>query len=158
MGSITTNVDLANAASRNHIPLIGIYFKDQLPRCVKEGGYIFNLQDHDKGDGTHWTGAWVERDNRGRLQVIYFDPFGIAPTENIKLFFYPIDKTLEYNRKHIQNINSYICGYYVLFFLYWMSRSVRDGSIFLRFRRFLRLWDKPEKNRELLMKYLKPLE
>ena len=46
----------------------GCLSKDQLPRRIGRKFYVVNMQDSDKGSGTHW----VLLDNRGR-QVIYFD-------------------------------------------------------------------------------------
>jgi hypothetical protein len=156
MPAITTNIDLMNAAARNKIPLVGVFFKDQLPKEVRPGGYIFNLQDSDQGEGTHWTAAWVEDG-----KVVYFDPFGIGPPENVKRFFWGMDKTMDYNKKVIQNIESFICGYYVLYFLWYMSRFCRfqeARNIHQRFKNFQRLWSEDaEDNRTLLEKYIRCL-
>lgn len=147
--AITSNFEIEESCLRNNIPLVGIYFKDLLPEFKQQGGYIFNLADHDDPNGgTHWTAAWVE----GK-QNNYFDPFGIAPPENIKSFL----RRYEYSTLHVQNINSYICGYYCLYFLFFMSRK-QTMSADKRFQAFLSLWDHdPEKNRSLLADYLKAM-
>jgi len=159
MPSITTNIELIEASKRNRIPLVGVFFKNRLPSVVYDGGYIFNLADG--GEGTHWTGAWVEKDRNNTKQVVYFDPFSVAPPENIKHFFRGIDKTIEYSKTQVQNIESFICGYYVIYFLWYMSRmcSYRDEpNIFKRFKNFQRLWSNDvEENRLLLKKYLECL-
>lgn len=155
-GAITTNFDLADATKRNNIPLVGIYFKNNLPKEVRPGGYIFNLANEGE-DGTHWVGGWVEKDKKdGKMDVVYFDPFGFPAPENIKKFFSVIDRNLVYSRKQIQNINSFICGYYVLYFLFYMSRHT--DQLFIKMKDFMRLWSfEPENNRSLLERYLKPL-
>ena len=33
----------------------GIYSKDLLPDKLIKGWYIINLENHDEGNGTHWT-------------------------------------------------------------------------------------------------------
>lgn len=158
MPAITSNFELGDAAERNNIPLVGIFYKDLLPDHVSPGGYIINLDDHDGNGGTHWTGAWVEKDKVGPdMDLVYFDPFGFAPPENVKKFFRGIDKNITYSRTHVQNINSFICGYYVLYFLWWMTH--RPGSIYLKFKQFQRLWSNdPEDNRALLAEYIKVLD
>ena len=57
----------------------GIYSKDQLPKELIRGKfYIINLQDHNKGDGTHWTAFYYNKP----LTSIYFDSYGfIAPQD-----------------------------------------------------------------------------
>lgn len=159
MPAVSTNVDLIVAAARNHIPLNGIFFKNRLPALIKDGGYIFNLADDTDAEGTHWTAAWVEPDTHGKKQVVYFDPFGFAPPENVKLFFKVIDPTLHYSKKVVQNIDSFICGYFVLYFLWYMHRMAsKERNIFQRMRDFLSLWSEDVKdNRSRLEKYLRAL-
>jgi len=152
---MTTNYQLADAAERNCIPLVGIYFKNRLPDVVQPGGYIFNLAD-DGEEGTHWTSAWVEKQGDGKLGVVYFDPFGLSPPENVKHFFSGIDTDVPYIKKQVQNIVSFICGYYVLYFLYYMSHT--KAGIVQKLRRFEMLWSQdPSDNRRLLEEYLKAL-
>ena len=152
MPALSTNVELIDAARRNCIPLIAVAFKDQLPSHIRKyGGYIINLQNKGEGNGTHWTALFVQN-----KQVIYFDSFGFAPPELVKMFARQIDPSVVYNKKQIQNVESGVCGYYVLYFLYFMSHT--KGTIHQKFQRFLNMWsDDPQKNRTLLERYIKPL-
>jgi len=155
MPAITNNVELQEASVRNNIPLVGVFYKDQLPLQIKPGSYIINLSESDDGSGgTHWVGAIVE----GR-RVVYFDPFGIAMPKEIERYFSAFQ--VEQNQQQIQNIDSNICGYYVLYFLYYMThRRKVIPNPFRRLKSFLRLWDRddPENNREILGGLLHPLE
>lgn len=153
--ALTTNIQLMEAARRNHIPLLGVFFKDELPATIYDGGYIINLQDKSEGGGgTHWTALYVENKNS-----VYFDSFGAPPPESVKRFVKPIDKQLVYSSKEIQNIVSGVCGYYVLYFLYYMShRRRQEPNIYRRFKDFQRLWSEtPSENRTRLIHYIKPL-
>lgn len=151
MPAITSNYELADAAGRNDIPLVGIFFKNRLPDHVAPGGYIFNLAD-DGEPGTHWTGAWVE----GK-RVAYYDPFGFPAPENIKKFFRGVDRSMLWSDIQVQNVETAICGYYVLLFLWHMAH--RRGSIHDKFQQFQRLWSNdPEDNRKLLAGYLETLK
>lgn len=158
--AVTTNLDLIVASARNKIPLNGVFFKNRLPSLIRDGGYIYNLADDTDGEGTHWTAAWVETDRQGKKQVVYFDPFGMAAPENVKKFFMVIDPTLHYSKKVVQNIDSFICGYFVLYFLWYMNRmATKERNIFQRFRDFLALWSEDvQENRTRLEKYLRALE
>ena len=41
----TSNFDLEELAQKYHLPLVGVFSKDQLPEKVKVGSYIINLQE-----------------------------------------------------------------------------------------------------------------
>ena len=47
--------DIEDIAKKLHLPLQGVFSKDELPRNPVVGSYIINLQDADDGNGTHWT-------------------------------------------------------------------------------------------------------
>lgn len=146
-----TNVDLEEKARRLHIPLVGVFSKDQLPPVLKDGGYIINLQSAGDGPGTHWTAFYVENSSRA-----YFDSFGVIPPLSVQRF---LRRKYIFSEKHIQNIQSEICGYYVLYFIWfmWFHRH-RIKNVRKRFCTFLRLFSSdPTKNKTLLQKYIAPL-
>jgi hypothetical protein len=157
MPAITFNTQLQEAAERNNINLVGIFFQNRLPTQVRQGGYIFNLSNHDDGDGgSHWTAAYVEGN-----KAVYFDPFGTEfnePPETIKRFLGSLDA--RYQKTQIQNENSYICGFYCLYFLYYMSHRRRlIPNLFQRMETFLKLFKTdPEDNRKILERLLIPLK
>lgn len=146
-----TNVDLEEKAVRLHIPLVGVFSKDKLPITNKDGGYIINLQDSDDGPGTHWTAFYVEGSSK-----VYFDSFGVIPPLSVQRF---LRNKYVYSTKHIQNIQSEICGYYVLYFIWFMwNHRYKIKDLRKRFCAFLRLFSSdPTKNKTLLQKYIKPL-
>lgn len=149
MPAITSNFELADAAERNNIRLVGIFFKNALPDHVAPGGYIFNLADENPG--THWTGGWVE----GK-RVVYFDPFGFPAPEKVKHFFRSVDRSMLWSDIQVQNVETAICGYYVLLFLWFMAHQ--RGSVGDKFEKFKKLWSpEPEENRRRLEEYLKSL-
>ena len=48
----------------------GVYSRDNLPKTIKNGAYVINLEYADVG--THWIALCVKND-----EVIYFDSFGV---------------------------------------------------------------------------------
>ena len=153
-----TNFDLEGHAKRLALPLHGVFSKDQLPPYHRDGAYIVNLQDSvdEAGNplgGTHWTGFYIEKG-----KAVYFDPFGVIAPLSVQHFLRPFKPWL-YSEKHIQNIRSEICGYYVLYFIWFMTNhqsKIKDVN--QRFKRFLGLFSNdPTKNKTLLQKYIKPL-
>ena len=58
----------------------GVYSRDNLPKIIKEGAYVINLDEY-ANIGTHWIALYVKN-----KKVFYFDSFGVehAPKEIIK--------------------------------------------------------------------------
>lgn len=157
-----TNIDLLKAASQYNIPLRDVFSKDQQPPVLCTGGYIINLENSvdsfgNRLDGSHWVALWIELSPKSTPKVVYFDSFGFPPpwdTQNLLRDFVPY----KYNRIQIQSTRSGICGYYALFFIWWMANQrEKFPNIQERFNRFIRLFNhrKPEKNREILQNSLK---
>ena len=84
----------------------GVFSKDQIPKQLKEGYYIINLQNHDSGNGTHWTCFLVTNNGLN----IYFDSFNSVAPENIDLAIRPY----VYNDRQIQDLTSSACGWYCI--------------------------------------------
>lgn len=143
--------DLLRASVVNQIPLNDVIPKDRLPVKLFPGGYILNMSDSmtSTGEplpGTHWTAFWIPM--KGGAPS-YFDSFGVSPPRALSNAL----KTYSFSTKQIQNVESGICGYYALFFLWWMSKKGGDKRAF---RQFLNMFSsKPEKNREILQENLK---
>lgn len=153
---MNTNFDLLNIAKKLHIPLNDILNKDVLPISIKQGGYIFNLQD-DKDEfgndnfGSHWVSVYIEKN-----KAAYFDSFGFPPPVQIHHFIKKF-RPYAYNEKQIQNTRSGGCGWYVIYFLWFMTNH-KNIPFNKRFEKFINLWDDdPKKNLTLLQKFMKPL-
>lgn len=104
----TSNVDIIKYCADHNIALNGVFSKDLLPAVLKKGYYIVNQQDHDEGNGTHWTCFYY---NKPKMSY-YFDSFGFPP---------PIDvcdkiKPYSYNGDDIQDYNSSSCGWFCILF------------------------------------------
>lgn len=77
---------------------------------LKNGSYILNLGNQ------HWTCLYV-KNKKG----IYFDSFGEIYPNAVKQFC----PNIIYSDDTIQSINSVACGYYCLYFLYWMTNKYK---------------------------------
>ena len=49
----------------------GVYSRDNLPKTIKNGAYVINL-DKYADVGTHWIASYMKNN-----EVIYFDIFGV---------------------------------------------------------------------------------
>jgi hypothetical protein len=125
----------------------GIFSKDLLPDILREGWYIINLQDHDKGNGTHWAIFKITNDKVN----IYFDSFNfVAPhsvSEKIKPYIY--------NDKQIQDVDSSACGWYCIACMDYVEKHNVFGDI-LAFKEFINKFSKnTDFNDGILYKCLK---
>ena len=57
----------------------GVCSRDNLPKQIKDGVYVINLDEH-KDTGTHWVTLFCKKN-----EIIYFDSFGVEHiSEEIK--------------------------------------------------------------------------
>ena len=160
-----TNYDLLDAGIKYNIPIVSISNKNKLPSSsdIREGGYIVNLENDvdefgNQLNGTHWVGFYIEKNKHGKPHDVYYDSFGMPPPIAVQNFLRPLSP-YKYNDDDIQNINSSVCGYYVLHFIWFMSRHKNIPDLDKRFNLFLKLFSKdPEKNLGFLKKYMKEIK
>ena len=111
--NITSNTELIDIIKKENIKNFnGVYPKDKIYKPLKDGFYIINLQDSDKGSGTHWTVIYKINDGFS----FYYDSFGFPAPENIEEILHKY----EYNKKQIQDIDSTSCGFYCVAFIKFM--------------------------------------
>ena len=128
----TSNLDLKELATKLRLGKVDILMQDQLKDVkidVEIGKYIINLgklSDPRTRGGTHWVGLQC-RNNR---ECVYFDSFGMPMPQEVEAFAKSDRriKTIGYNRKIIQALESSLCGWHTLTFLTYNSRSTR-GSL-----------------------------
>ena len=59
----------------------GVYSRDNLPKKIKDGGYVINLDEY-ADVGTHWIALFCKR-----REIVYFDSFTVEHvSEEIKNF------------------------------------------------------------------------
>ena len=91
----------------------GIYSRDNLPKTIKNGAYVINLDEYE-AVGTHWIPLYV-KDNK----ITYFDSFGVEHVpKKIKKFIG--QKNIKTNIFRIQADNSIMCGYFCIGFIDFM--------------------------------------
>ena len=93
----------------------GVYSRDNLPKTIKNGAYVINLDEY-ADVGTHWIALYVKNN-----EVIYFDSFGVEHvSQEIKRFIG--NKNTETNIFRIQAHNSVML--FVVCFLLIISRKM----------------------------------
>ena len=79
-----TDTQLEELSRKMNFPLVGVFFKDELPKKIEYNkGYMINLDDSidengDENEGTHWTCLQVNKYPTGQIEPIFFDPYGVA--------------------------------------------------------------------------------
>lgn len=124
MDELLTNYDLIYLCKKFKINLIQCESKNKInikPIKYRPCCYIINL---DNFDGSHWTALFCYMN-----QAVYFDSYGaIMPNEIIK-FCNKYSLRLTYNQTQIQHLKSVLCGYFCLYFLYFMSSNVKQHNM-----------------------------
>ena len=91
----------------------GVFSRDNLPKKIKDGAYVINLDEH-KDTGTHWIALFCNRN-----EIVYFDSFGVEHIpEEIKEFIG--NRNIKANIFRIQENNSIMCRYFCIGFIDFM--------------------------------------
>ena len=91
----------------------GIYSRNNLPRQIRDGAYIINLDEYTDL-GTHWIALFCNRS-----KIVYFDSFGVEHVpEEIKEFVG--NKNIKANIFRVQANDSVMCGYFCIGFIDFM--------------------------------------
>ena len=94
----------------------GVYSRDNLPKTIKKGVYVINLDEYEDA-GTHWIALYVKN-----KKVVYFGCFGVehVPKEIIKFIK---NKDIIANIFRLQAYDSIMCGYYCIEFINYMLKG-----------------------------------
>ena len=144
-----TDIQVKDLAQRMSIPLADVNFKDELPKkLLVNKVYIINIQDseNDDGDqnsGTHWTLAYIRETPNGKLQPIYFDPYGCPPPEIVKTIIEKQTKMkCPYTTKDIQSLMNNACGFYCLALGHFICASkYRSNDLYRDVDEFMEMFD-----------------
>ena len=91
----------------------GVFSRDNMPKKVKEGVYVKNLDEY-ADVGTHWVALFCKGS-----EIVYFDSFGVEHIpEEIKEFIG--NKNIKANIFWVQANNSVMCGYFCIGFIDFM--------------------------------------
>jgi hypothetical protein len=89
--------------------------------------YLINI-DKTESNGVHWTALYCIDKN-----AYYFDSYGFPMNENIKNELFKNGFTIRFNAFLCQSLNSDVCGYYSILFLYYMLVSKSNNTTYSYF-------------------------
>jgi hypothetical protein len=144
-----TNIQIEDLSKRMQFPLEGVFFKDELPKKLKYNtGYVINLQNSEdeegkENDGSHWTCLQVNKYPTGLIEPIFFDSYGMPPSEAVKKFVKDnTGKYLPYNKKDVQSLMGNACGWYCCALLHFINKSeYRSKDLYADVGEFLECFD-----------------
>lgn len=131
-----TNFDIFEIYPLFKINLIAcIDVNDLANRELIDGSYILNLNNK------HWVALYVKNS-----EGFYFDSYGIIYPKIVKKFC----NHLTYSTDQIQSLNSVLCGYFCLYFLYFMTNHT-GNSLNHKFNLFRMKFDDNERKNNLIL-------
>ena len=88
----------------------GAYSRDKLPKTMKNGAYVINLDEY-ADVCAHWIALYIKN-----IEIIYFDSFGVehVPKKNKKFIGHKNIKTKMFRK---QENNLIMCGYFCIKFI-----------------------------------------
>ena len=121
----------------------GVYSRNNLPKAIKKGAYVINLDEHEN-IGPHLIALFVKP-----KYVVYFDSFGI---EHIpKEIEHAIgNKEIKANIFRMQAYDSIMCGYFCIEFINYMF----DGKSLIDFTSLFSPYDF-KKNDQIIKRIFK---
>ena len=139
---LLTNFEIKNYYE-NEPRFNGVYSRDNLPKQIKGGAYIINLDEY-ADIGTHWIAMYVKNN-----EVIYLGSFGVehVPKE-IKKFIG--NKDIITNLYRTQHFHSIMCGYFCVEFTHFMVA----GKSLIDFTSSFSPYDF-KKNDDIILSYFK---
>ena len=142
-----TDDQLEQLAQKMDFKTAGCFFKDSLPKKIQYNtGYFVNLDDQYDAEGhlnsgSHWTCFQVHKYPNGKIEPLYFDPFGIPPPEQVKNFVKEITgKGLPYNKKDSRSLMNNACGWYCAAYLHWINANPLELVIYIRIQKHFYLY------------------
>ncbi len=138
-----SNFDIEEIAPLFKITLLAVIDHRALSSYpLVDGSYILNLNNK------HWTALFVKN-----KQGFYFDSYGVIYPTSVKKFC----PNILYSDDSIQSLNSVLCGYFSLYFLYWMTNKY-DTSLTKTFNVFRSMFrDDETYNNKILQLLIKKL-
>ena len=128
---------------QNEPRLNGVYSRNNLPKKIKDGAYVINLDEY-AGVGTHWIALFCRR-----KEIVYLDSFGVEHVpEEIKGFIG--NKNIIANIFRVQGNNSIMCGFFCTGFIDFIlvNKTLTDFTSFFSPDDF-------EKNDGIILGYFK---
>lgn len=135
--TVLSNFDIANICRELGIKLDSVMMNDQFNGKLLDYDFsiILNFQDY-KQNGSHWVAMHCSP----KLKTVYYmDSYGEVPTARIYKIILDRQYLLVYNKRQFQALESQLCGFYSMYFLYILQNSRSQNKV-PAMEKFLKLW------------------
>lgn len=107
---------------------------NMLPRRVSYPlALVINLSESME-PGIYWVAVYINEKREG----FYFDSYGFKPRDvRIETFLKIHCSSWHYNTQQVQQVNSKVCGYYCVVFLFYMINKINVKSFMNQFTKNL---------------------
>lgn len=147
----TSDSELRSLAKYYKISLNAVVMKDQLKHYKpNKGNYIINLQSSNVGFGTHWVCMVIDDHD-----ILHYDSFGGSETIEQDSFVASIRKGKRFaqNKWICQDLDSELCGYYVLGMFMYIKSHPSDNLLSVANDYINMFVDDTDKNGEILKNF-----
>ena len=115
-----SNFDLIKWIQKLNIQYFrSVYSRDNLTKTIRKECGIINLNKESES-GSHWI---CDR-NIDEQHCEYFDSFGLIMAKEIEKYLRTSNKQIIYSGDEIQERNSVLCGYWVLYYLLERQKGI----------------------------------
>ncbi len=99
---------------------LGVFPIDKLPSIIHYPcSFVFNTHPSNK-PGEHWISVFYDT----YMNCTFFDSFGFSPQDyKVDDYIKKTSKSYEWNKNQIQHVESSMCGFYCIYFIYLKSRG-----------------------------------
>jgi hypothetical protein len=135
--TVLSNFDITNICRELEIKLDSVMMNDQFNSKMLDYDFsiILNFQNYNQ-NGSHWAGMYCSP----KIKTVYYmDSYGELPTARIYKIIIDRGYTLLYNKRQFQALESQLCGWYTIYFLYMMQKS-RSQNKLKAMEKFLNLF------------------
>ena len=105
----------------------GVYPINHLPITYKKSYKLIVNLDSDNLPGTHWIAVFVRPNKKGFV----LDSLGYPPPLKLQHWLNIRGIEWECNKRQVQASESTMCGYYCIYFLWFMSSSTFENEHFV---------------------------
>jgi hypothetical protein len=126
-----TNFDIVKICRYLNIPLDGVYMNNEFKyNWLNENfGVVLNLENTDM-TGSHWVAFYNDVSTNS---IYYFDSYGEVCNQKPYNLILKKQLNLYFNKKQFQAIESIMCGWFCIYFLYSMNKSKNKIEGFVNF-------------------------
>ena len=148
MTEILNSNQIVNLSNKHGLPIKAVYLSGAIPPTAPVNGfYVFNMDRHPNGHGTHWVAAFCTNND-----CVYFDSFGFPPNVPVMDFLKRRYADPHFSSREIQDYYHDTCGDWCIAFGIAAKKNLNEMGLVGATNYFLNQFDNHTMYNELLLK------